>query len=565
MDTGFWIGILALAVVASWIVGSTLRRKKDASAFEIQRQALIQSQADLEAHRQMLYKAQSDAARLPDATSRSERAELAYNQQLASSQDALAREAALDATLVAVRARVTEYDRIVKDLEERCTASGSSLAAAQRDAASANAGLAASRDQASQFAAERDKHAADLTGMRAQFAELSAIEAKMRAERDAAISSHQQAKTFLEDAQTTMKTAFIEAASKVFDDKSISLEQRIKESGDASRQGLEATIKPFSEQVGQFQAKIETFASDHARDFAKFEGSVNTIQKLNQEMADATNSLARALTGNAKARGDWGEMILDTVLKASGLVEGTNYISQAATTDEESGKRRSPDVIVNLPDGRQIVVDAKVNLIAWTEASNAETSSEYEDAMLRHTAAMRIHVRDLVEKNYPRTVGAQALDLTIMFVPIEGALSAALSTNTDLQTEALNKRVVFASPNTLMAMLRVVERLWTRDRLQRQVDTIGTEAGKVLDALIDFMADFEDIQKNIGRADLAFRAAKNRLHDSDRSVINRTRRLVEAGAKGRKAIPEALQAIGQTASVLPLDFEDNGEAAGLEK
>jgi DNA recombination protein RmuC len=271
-------------------------------------------------------------------------------------------------------------------------------------------------------------------------------------------------------------------------------------------------------------------------------------------MAEATNSLARALKGNAKVRGDWGEMILDTVLKASGLVEDVNYVRQETSTDEESGKRRKPDVVINLPDGRQVVVDSKVNLIAWSEACNAETPAEYEDAMVRHTAAMRQHVKDLVDRNYPRVLGTQALDMTIMFVPIEGALSAALSVNSDLQSDALTKRVVFASPNTLMAMLRVVERLWTRDKLQRQVDIIGTEAGKVLDALIDFMSEFDDIQKHIGRTEAAFRAAKNRLHDSDRSVINRAKRLVEAGAKGRKQIPEALQVIGAPPP-LPMSLE----------
>jgi DNA recombination protein RmuC len=251
-------------------------------------------------------------------------------------------------------------------------------------------------------------------------------------------------------------------------------------------------------------------------------------------------------------------MILETVLKASGLVEGANYQRQGGARDEE-GRLHRPDVVILLPDGRRVVVDSKVNLVAWSEMNEAETPEQYQDALLRHAAAMRVHLRELADKNYPKLLGSEALDLTVMFVPIEGAMAAALSLNADLQTEAFQRKVVFASPNTLMALLTVVERLWTRDKLQKQVGLIGEDAGKVLDAVTSFLDDFDKLGMHLQRAGDAFTQSQRRLRDSDQSVVARTRRLVEQGAKGKKLLREELQPTAPSGA-LPLLLEDNPAA-----
>ena len=400
------------------------------------------------------------------------------------------------------------------------------LAGAQREGESARVSLA---DMASKRADEL--RATDL-----------ALE-QAKAARDAAVRAYEQAKAFLDEAQAKMRTAFIEAASKVFDEKSASLDRRIHESGETSKVGLQETLKPFSEKVAGFQTRIEQFTADHARDCARLEGTIGELKLLNQGMADAASALTTALKGNVKTRGDWGEMILETVLKSSGLEEGVTYSRQTAVWDEDSGRPRLPDVVVNLPDGRQVVVDSKVNLIAWAEANEAGTPAEYQEALVRHASALRSHVKDLAKKNYPRALGANALDMTILFVPIEGALSAALGVNHDLQLEAFSKKIAFASPNTLMLMLKVVERLWMRDKLQKQVHVIGAEAGKLLDALAAFIEDFNRIEDRIKATGDAFETAKKRLNDSNQSVAARARRLVEAGARGKRQLPEELQPV----------------------
>ena len=421
-----------------------------------------------------------------------------------------------------------------------------------REVATTIATAVAAREEAGRLAAELVKAHEALGDTQSKFALESATRAHAVAQRDAAVAAQEESKSFLLNAQEKLRIAFVEAASKVFDEKAMALDRKILDSSELSKRGLEETLKPFAERVGQFQVKLELLASDDARERATLVGTIGELKTLNQGMADAANALTKALKGNAKARGDWGELILETVLKASGLEEGKNFERQAHTTDEESGQRRQPDVVVLLPDGRKVVVDSKVNLIAWADANGAESPEAYQDALIRHAAALRLHMRDLSEKNYPKLIGAQALDMTVLFVPIEGALSAALSLNPDLQTEAFGKRVVFASPNTLMAMLSVVERLWTRDKLQKQIGIIGAEAGRLLDTIISFMDEFEVVETRIKQSADALKQAKNRLSDSPQSVLARTRRLIEAGVKGKKAIPEELQPVaGDEGLLLP--------------
>jgi DNA recombination protein RmuC len=197
-------------------------------------------------------------------------------------------------------------------------------------------------------------------------------------------------------------------------------------------------------------------------------------------------------------------------------------------------------VIVRLPDDRRIVVDSKVNLVAWEEAMNADTPEAQQEAMRRHAVALRQHVRDLADRNYPKAVGESALDITVAFVPIEGALSAALGFDANLQADAFAKGVAFASPNTLMGFLRVVDRVWTRDKLQKQALEISKTGGLLLDSVINFIADFTAVGASLEGAQKAYKAARDRLEESSQAVIPRARRLVELGVKSRKKLPEVL-------------------------
>ena len=194
-----------------------------------------------------------------------------------------------------------------------------------------------------------------------------------------------------------------------------------------------------------------------------------------------------------------------------------------------------------MPDGRQVVIDSKVNLIAWADYHSAQTPEDAQDALIRHAAALRTHVRDLAERNYPKVMGSHALDLTVLFVPIEGALAAALELDPTLQNEALGKRIAFASPNTLMALLKVVDRLWVRDRVQKQAEDIRKGADAIIDSVTVFLGDFAAIEDRLKAVDKAYITAKDHLTEGRFSVLNTAKRLIKAGVRGKKALPEVLE------------------------
>ncbi len=493
--------IAALALVAfGWLLG----RKVGHGA----RDAAL---ADLEAERQRGDRLAADAARLPDAIERAQRAESALAGSGAELQAALSREGGLISTVATLRD-----------------------AAARQDA-------------------DTESRQAALSAAQAQLQAMGSELATATAQRDAAQAASTEARAFLAEAQAKLQVAFTAAASEVFDGKARVLNDQIKASGVEATGRLQETLKPFAERVETLQARIETLAASDNQERAKLVGTIAELKTLNQDMADATSSLSRALKGGAKVRGQWGEMILETVLKASGLVEDINFTTQKKTQDDETGQRRFADVVVNMPDGRAVVIDSKVNLVDWANANDADTPEAHQESMTRHAAAMRMHMRDLADKNYPKTLGPHALEITVMFVPIEGALSAALAHNSELQVEAFANRVVFASPNTLMAMLQVVSRLWTRDKLQKQLSVIGAEAGKLIDSIGALLEEFDDIGTSIGRSDAAFRKARNRLTESPQSVLARAKRLVEAGAKGKRTLPDELQPSGGNVLALGAD------------
>lgn len=395
-------------------------------------------------------------------------------------------------------------------------------------------------------AAELEDRNAQLVDARSRLQTLDTELATLRNEH-AQASAHLQHATrqndemraFVEQAQAKLSDAFTAMAGKVFAERGEQFEKNVRTATVQSKADIETLLKPFAEQLNQFRQRVDTVYGEEARERATLVGAVNELRTLNTDMAAQAAALTRALKGNAKVRGDWGELMLENVLRGCGLEEGQHYDRQKSGSDDE-GRVLRPDVIVRLPGERCVVVDSKVNLVAWEEAMNAETPEAQNDAMRRHAVGLRQHVRDLADRNYPKMMGDTALEVTIAFVPIEGALSAALGFDSSLQSEAFEKGVVFASPNTLMAVLRVVERLWTRDRIQKQAREIGEAGGLLLDALTGFLAEFDRVGNRLDDAHKAYSDARNRLSESRQAVIPRARRLVALGARGKRKLAEDL-------------------------
>ena len=389
----------------------------------------------------------------------------------------------------------------------------------------------ASRNELLQQAESRlGKAEAELAQLRREFDALRQLHADAVANLSHSERTNSEMKDFLANAQERLSGVFAELAGKTFD-------ERTQKAAQQSKGDLEMLLKPFAEQLSGFRNRVDTLYGEEAKERAALAGKVDELKTLNQGMAERANELTRALRGSSKVRGDWGELMLESVLQGSGLVEGAHYERQKSSNDDE-GQRLQPDIVVRLPDDRRIVVDSKVNLVDWQ--MNAASPEEQQEAMRRHAIALRQHVKDLGEKNYPKAVGEGALEITIAFVPIEGALSAALGFDGALQTYAFDRKIVFASPNTLMALLRVVERLWTRDKIQREAGEIAKVGGLVLDSLQNFLADFDSVGKQLDQARTAFNAARGKLTESNQALIPRARRLHQLGAKGKKALSAEL-------------------------
>ena len=389
-------------------------------------------------------------------------------------------------------------------------------------------------------------------GLRDQLAEVQRDRAQAEANLQHAKQAQAEMREFLDDAKKKLSADFSELAGKVFEERGQLFERNVRHATAQGKTDIETILKPFSDRLGEFRSRIDALYNEEARERSKLQGAVNELKTLNQDMASQALALTRALKGSSRVRGDWGELVLESVLRNSGLEEGVHYERQTSVNDDEDGRRLRPDVLVRLPDDRCVVVDSKVNLIAWQEAMDAIDEPQlHSAALLRHADGLRRHVKDLSDRAYPKACGDRALDITVAFVPIEGALSAALGADPELQTYAFQRKVVFASPNTLMALLRVVDRLWVRDTMQRRALEIGDLGGKVLDAVQGFLNDFDQVGKKIEEAEKAFGSARRRLTESNQSVVRRAQRLSDLGVRSKRALSEELRGESAEASAVP--------------
>src|SRR5690606_12706555 len=275
--------------------------------------------------------------------------------------------------------------------------------AAERLLAGKEAELAQASDRVAALEAEQE-------ALRARLAEAERGRAQIEANLEHARRAQDDMRKFVEEARTRLSADFAVLAGKAFEERGQVFEKQVRNATHQGKVDIESLLKPFSEKLGEFRTRIDTLYGEEAKERSALLGAVNELKTLNQDMASQTASLTQALKGNSRVRGDWGELVLESVLRGSGLEEGVHYDRQASMRDED-GRQLRPDVLVRLPDERCVVVDSKVNLVAWQDAMNAVDEPELHSAQLRrHADGLRRHVKDLSDRAYPRAVGASALD-----------------------------------------------------------------------------------------------------------------------------------------------------------
>lgn len=301
-------------------------------------------------------------------------------------------------------------------------------------------------------------------------------------------------------------------------------------------------LTPLKEDIDKFRRDVTECYSTEARERFSLQEKIKELIEANNTIGREAKELSTALRGNSKKQGDWGELVLENILEQSGLRKGHEFTVQQQTTEsgealrDESGRGLRPDVIVHCPDGRAMVIDSKVSLTAFIDYVNAEDPEQQQHYGKLHLASVVKHINELSDKKYQDYVGNDKLDFVMMFIPNEGAYSAALSLDPTIWQKAYDKRVLIVSPTQLVGSLRLINQLWNHDRQTRNAIEIAEKSGQMYDKFVGFIADMERIEKSITAARSAYDGAMNKLRDGRGNLISRAESLRQLGIKATKRL-----------------------------
>lgn len=352
----------------------------------------------------------------------------------------------------------------------------------------------------------------------------------------------------LSDAKKQLTDQFEQLANRIFDEKS----QRFQSH---SREALEQQLKPFRDQLTEFRGRVDHIYSDENRERGELKEQLKNLQEMNRSISKEAQNLTRALKGDNKAQGNWGEVILERVLEESGLRKGHEYLTQQSFTDD-SGKRRQPDVIVRLPDDKDIVIDAKVSLIAYERYCSSEDEGERQAFLREHAQSVKAHINGLSTKGYEHIEELRTLDFVFIFIPVEAAFMAAFEHDPELFRNAYEKNIIVVGPTTLLATLRTVQSIWRYERQNQNAEKIAKEAGALHDQFALVVQSLEDVGKHLDRGRDAFDKTMNRMTMGRGNLVGRVSRLEALGAKVKKTLPVALT------DRADVDVEDDSELEG---
>lgn len=336
----------------------------------------------------------------------------------------------------------------------------------------------------------------------------------------------------LQDARQQLTQEFQLLAGRIFEEKSERFNTH-------SKQTLDTALSPLREQLTDFKKKVEDVYDKDSKERMALGLELSQLKQLNQKMTDEALNLTRALKGDNKAQGNWGEVILERVLEESGLHKGREYETQVALSSSD-GQRRNPDVVVRLPDNKDIIIDAKVSLVHYERYCNSEEELERDQALKEHVNSVRSHINALSFKDYEGLEGIRTLDFVFIFVPIESAFMAAFEHDQAMFRDAYEKNIIVVSPTTLLATLRTVQSIWRYERQNKNAEEIARQAGAMHDKFIGFVNDLDKIAEYLTRASQAHDNAMNKLMVGKGNLVGSTQRLEKLGAKVKKAMPASV-------------------------
>jgi len=358
--------------------------------------------------------------------------------------------------------------------------------------------------------------------------EVSELRVRLEEER----SQNSEKLALLKGAEEEMKLQFSKLANEIF-------EQKSKVHAEQNKLQLDTILKPFKEQVDSFGKKIEDNYITETKERHLLKDQIIQLRSLNERLSDDANNLTKALKGENKTQGNWGELILEKILESSGLREGLEYETQGSYKDED-GKMYRPDVLIHLPDEKDIVIDSKVSLVAYERYMNTEDEKSKEKARNEHVQSVRSHIKGLSDKKYEELQGLRSLDFVLLFMPIESAYMLALQEDSGFFQETIKQNIMVVGPSTLLVTLRTIEYIWRNERQEQNAQEIAEKAANLYDKFVGFVDDMQKIGGQISKTQDSYDAAMNKLSSGTGNLIKRTEDMKTLGIKTKKKIDARL-------------------------
>lgn len=370
---------------------------------------------------------------------------------------------------------------------------------------------------------ENQKLQQELTQLRANYINennrATRAEESLKAQREIAIKQQQN----LEELQQRFNLEFANIANKILDEKSAKFTAQ-------NQSNLDQILSPLKANIKSFEEKVDKVYKDEAAERSQLKGVIFQLMDQSKQIQTDANNLTKALKGDNKKQGSWGEIILERVLETSGLVKDREYIIQKSLNNVD-GVRFQPDVIVNLPDEKNLIIDAKISLVAYERMINAELEEEKTLYLKQHLLSIKSHIDGLSAKNYQHLYEINSPDFVLLFIPIEASFSVTVQADTELFNYAWNKKVVLVSPTTLLATLRTIASIWKVDRQNKNVFEIAEEAGALYDKFVGFLEDMQKIGKHIEQTQKAHDDAFKKLQYGSGNLIGKVEKIKKLGAK----------------------------------
>lgn len=323
---------------------------------------------------------------------------------------------------------------------------------------------------------------------------------------------------------------FNNLANKIFEEKSNKFVEQ-------NKNNLDIILKPFHERIGEFQKKVEETYVNGAKERYSLKEEVKRLADVNQQVSKEANALTKALKGESKTQGNWGEVILESILEKSGLSKGREYVVQSSYTNEEN-RRLQPDVVVHYPGERSIIIDAKVSLVAYEKYVSAEDDAEKNTYLKEHMQSIRNHIKELSEKNYQDIYAIKTLDFVMMFMPVEPAYLLAIQQDSELWAYAYERRILLISPTHLIASLKMIESMWRQEYQTQNVMKIAEEGGKLHDEFVRLIENLVNLGKRLDDAQKFYQNTMKKISEGRGNLVSRVDRLQKLGVRAKKTLPE---------------------------